>query len=116
MSRSLSPLKQRSITPPPKNQYDFINILPLNSKYRNNILFSLYFEIYILGNRSRSIDESFKKYEKMGENEHSNQQVKDTNNLNPDRVRRLINPFDKSQFCAKLTSNRRRWSHTFPES
>lgn len=31
LSRSLSPHKQRSITPPPKNQYDFINVPPLNS-------------------------------------------------------------------------------------
>lgn len=45
LSRSLSPLKQRSITPPPKNQYDFINIPPLNSKYPNNILFCLYYKI-----------------------------------------------------------------------
>lgn len=33
LSRSLSPHKQRSITPPPKNQYDFINVPPLNSKH-----------------------------------------------------------------------------------
>lgn len=33
LSRSLSPLKQRSITPPPKNQYDFINLPPVNSEY-----------------------------------------------------------------------------------
>lgn len=33
LSRSLSPLKQRSITPPPKNQNEFINLQPVNSKY-----------------------------------------------------------------------------------
>lgn len=32
LSRSLSPLKQRSITPPPKNLYNN-NLLPKNSKY-----------------------------------------------------------------------------------
>lgn len=48
-----------------------------------------------------------KKYEKLNEK---------TKNSQPDRVRGLINPFDKSQFHVKLTSNRRRWSHTFPES
>lgn len=46
------------------------------------------------------------------ENEAKNQQ----SNPKPGRVRGLINPFDKSQFLVKLTSNRRRWSHTFPES
>lgn len=70
----------------------------------------IYFSI--LGNRSRSIDEGSKKKEKLVENEPNNQQTKDK----PDRVRVLINPFDKSQFCAKLTANRRRWSHVFPES
>lgn len=65
--------------------------------------------MYILGNRSRSIDEGFKKYEKLA-------QIQSSNNNKPDRVRGLINPFDKSQFLYKLTSNRRRWSHTFPES
>lgn len=44
------------------------------------------------------------------------QQSKDGQNVKPDRVRGLINPFDKSQFLVKLTSNRRRWSHTFPDS
>lgn len=65
------------------------------------------FLIYFVGNRSRSIDESMKKYDKVTEK---------TKNSQPDRVRGLINPFDKSQFLVKLTSNRRRWSHTFPES
>uniref|UniRef100_A0A2S2R9E1 DEP domain-containing protein 5 n=1 Tax=Sipha flava TaxID=143950 RepID=A0A2S2R9E1_9HEMI len=97
LSRSLSPLKQRSITPPPKNQNDLMNLPPLNR------------------NRSHSIDETFKKYEKMGENELNNQQADDATCEKPDRVRRLINPFDKSQFFVKLTSNRRRWSHIFPE-
>lgn len=46
------------------------------------------------------------------ENEARNQQ----SNSKPCRVRGLINPFDKSQYLVKLTSNRRRWSHTFPES
>lgn len=72
--------------------------------------------LFILGNRSHSIDETFKKYEKMGENELSNQQADDATCEKPDRVRRLINPFDKSQFFVKQTSNRRRWSHIFPES
>jgi len=72
--------------------------------------------MYILGNRSRSIDEGFKKYEKMAENDSVNQRSKNAQNTKPDRVRGLINPFDKSQFLVKLTSNRRRWSHTFPES
>jgi len=31
LSRSLSPLKQRSITPPPKSQCEFTNLPPLNS-------------------------------------------------------------------------------------
>lgn len=75
-----------------------------------------YVLIYILGNRSHSIDECLKKYEKMAENEHNNQQANDTTFEKPDRLRRLINPFDKSQFFVKLTSNRRRWSHVFPES
>jgi hypothetical protein len=52
----------------------------------------------------------------MGENELNNQQADDATCEKPDRVRRLINPFDKSQFFVKLTSNRRRWSHIFPES
>lgn len=33
LSRSLSPLKQRSITPPPKNRYNVVNLSSLNSKY-----------------------------------------------------------------------------------
>ncbi|XP_022175308.1 GATOR complex protein DEPDC5 isoform X1 [Myzus persicae] len=92
LSRSLSPLKQRSITPPPKSQCEFINLPPLNR------------------NRSRSIDESLKMYNKSG---LSKQDAK--NNLKFVRVRGLINPFDKSRYNVKLTSNRRRWSHTFPE-
>lgn len=33
LSRSLSPFKQRSITPPPKNQYEFITLPHIKSKY-----------------------------------------------------------------------------------
>jgi len=47
-------------------------------------------------------------------NESSKQDAK--NNLKLVRVRGLINPFDKSRYHIKVTSNRRRWSHTFPES
>lgn len=68
------------------------------------------------GNRSQSIDESIKKIERLAENESNNQETNKFENSKPDRVRGLINPFDKSQFLVKLTSNRRRWSHTFPES
>lgn len=42
LSRSLSPLKQRSITPPPKNQYDN-NLPPKNSKY-----FKVFYLSYLL--------------------------------------------------------------------
>lgn len=38
LSRSLSPLKQRSITPPPKNKYDFIQLPPKNSKFKYYLL------------------------------------------------------------------------------
>jgi len=72
--------------------------------------------MYILGNRSQSIDEGLRKYEKLAGNDSSNQQSKNSQNAKSDRVQRLINPFDKSQFLVKLTSNRRRWSHVFPES
>jgi len=72
--------------------------------------------LHILGNRSRSIDESLKKYEKLLEKESNNLQAKIRKNSKPDRVRGLINPFYKSQSLVKLTSNRRRWSHIFPES
>eukprot|EP00102_Acyrthosiphon_pisum_P010299 XP_008178582.1 PREDICTED: DEP domain-containing protein 5 isoform X2 [Acyrthosiphon pisum] len=89
LSRSLSPLKQRSITPPPKSQCEFTNLPPLNR------------------NRSRSIDDSLKKYNKLA--------ISKQDNLKFVRVRGLINPFDKSRYHVKLTSNRRRWSHTFPE-
>ncbi|CAI6354849.1 unnamed protein product [Macrosiphum euphorbiae] len=89
LSRSLSPLKQRSITPPPKSQCEFTNLPPLNR------------------NRSRSIDDSLKKYDKLA--------ISKQDNLKFVRVRGLINPFDKSRYHVKLTSNRRRWSHTFPE-
>jgi len=72
--------------------------------------------MYILGNRSKSIDEGLRKYDKLAGNDSSNQQCKNAQNTKSDRVQRLINPFDKSQFLVKLTSNRRRWSHVFPES
>ncbi|XP_060856853.1 GATOR complex protein Iml1 isoform X2 [Metopolophium dirhodum] len=89
LSRSLSPLKQRSITPPPKSQCEFTNLPPLNR------------------NRSRSIDDNLEKYNKLA--------LSKQDNLKFVRVRGLINPFDKSRYHVKLTSNRRRWSHTFPE-
>lgn len=73
-----------------------------------------YFTNIQSGNRSRSIDDSLKKYNKLAINESSKQDAK--NNLKFVRVRGLINPFDKSRYHVKLTSNRRRWSHTFPES
>ncbi|XP_050536568.1 GATOR complex protein Iml1 isoform X2 [Daktulosphaira vitifoliae] len=92
-SRSLSPLKQRSITPPPKNQCDSC-ISPLNR------------------NKSLSIDDGLKKLEKYDVLE--DEQPPKTS-FKPNRVRGLINPFDKSQALFKLTSNRRRWSHTFSE-
>lgn len=79
----------------------------------NQINYSI---IYFLGNRSWSIDENRKKYEKLSENESDKQQAKHTHKSISDCVRGIINPFDKSQYFVKLTSNRRRWSHTFPES
>lgn len=70
----------------------------------------------VIGNRSRSIDENIKKSEQLAENESSKQQGKDIQISKPDRVRSLINPFERPPFYFKLTSNRRRWSHVFPES
>ncbi|VVC42362.1 Hypothetical protein CINCED_3A011295 [Cinara cedri] len=95
LSRSLSPLKQRSITPPPKNPC-------FDSE------FSEFVNLSCNKMRSRSFDD----LKKIG-NESVNQRAKDTENSQADRT--LLNPFDKSQYLVKLTSNRRRWSHTFPE-
>lgn len=76
----------------------------------------MYLIVFLPGNRSHSIGENVKKIEKLSENESNNQDAKNLENTKSNRVRGLINPFDKSQFLVKLTSNRRRWSHTFPES
>lgn len=65
----------------------------------------IYFTNIQSGNRSRSIDDSLKKYNNL-----SMKQDKDN------FVRHLINPFNKSRYHVKVTSNRRRWSHIFPES
>lgn len=89
----------------------------LNIIYLFNSVFNfVYFILFSLGNRSHSIDEGLKKIEKCVENKYEVRKKNIARNGKPDRVRGLFNPFDKSQFHIKSTSNRRRWSHTFPES
>lgn len=68
------------------------------------------------GNRSQSIDDGMKKVEKYDGLDDDQLKRVSEGFIEPNRVRGLINPFDKSQFIFKLTSNRRRWSHTFSES
>lgn len=124
-SRSLSPFKQRSITPPPKNQYEFNN-LPLitKSEYFLKVFIVIFYQsdflfvpiLCIPGCRSRSIDGNFKKNEQLAENESDKQNGKNMQNSNFDRMRKLMSPFKKPPFYYKLTSNRRRWSHVFPQS